>query len=398
MHFDYNYLCHGLGHLTGLETRVYKNEVLIEHYTHYSFYPDIAGLIQQEINSRQENVFYVETEELLVFGVVRSKKDQVILIIGPASQIRPGKQETVGILYRLGEPYSRLSDLQAYFSNVVPYPFENFLEILCFVNYALNEEKLSVSHLIRKNGELRTGTSGEWAEKEEEQSELHNTFQAEKLMLSYVTTGNVEAIQAFFKKPPSGRSGYMAHNELRQRKNVFICAATLISRAAIAGGMPQDTAFALSDRYIQKVELLNNGGEITALDMEMLLNYTKRVEAIKCNTGSSPLARNIMRYVLKNIGKKIKISDIAKAMNMNRSYLCERFKTETGSTIGDFISLTKIEEAKRMLLFSNLSIAHISGYLSFSSQSYFQTVFKKIEGCTPKEYRMKVQIESGSLD
>lgn len=394
MQFDYNYLCHGLGHLTGLETRVYKNEVLIEHYSSYSFYPDIAGLIRQEINTRQENVFYIETEALLVFGVVKSVKDQIVLIIGPASQIRPRKQETVDILYRLGEPYSRLSELQAYFSNVVPYPFENFLEILCFVNYSLNGEKLSVSHLIRKNGALRTVTSGEWAEKEEEeQSELHNTFQAEKLMLSYVTTGNVEAVQAFFTKPPSGRSGYMAHNELRQRKNVFVCAATLISRAAITGGMPSDTAFALSDRYIQKVELLNNGGEISVLNMEMLLDYTKRVEALRCNTGNSRLARNIMRYILKNIGKKITINDMAEALNMNRSYLCEYFKAETGSTIGEFITVTKVEEAKRMLLLSDLSIAHISSYLSFSSQSYFQTVFKKIEGCTPKEYRRKSQAE-----
>lgn len=87
---------------------------------------------------------------------------------------------------------------------------------------------------------------------------------------------------------------------------MFICSATIISRAAIAGGVPFDIAFALSDRYIQKVELLKKGGDITRLNMDMLLDYTKRVEAIKCgHSEESSLTKNVMRYVLKNIVKKL---------------------------------------------------------------------------------------------
>lgn len=391
MQFDYNYLCQGLGHLTGLETRVYKDEELIEHYSHYDFTPDIAGLIFHEIQSKAGNAYYIETDDLLLFGIIHVKKDNITLIIGPTAQIRPGKQETVTILYMLGESYKRLPMLQEYFSNMVPYPFENFLEIICFVNYALNEEKLTVSHLIQKSNYI-TSFPQENRKAESSQEVLHNTYQMEKQMLSYVTTGNVEAIQAFFTKPPSGRAGYLAHNELRQRKNTFICAATLLSRAAISGGLPPETAFALSDIYIQKAELLKTGRDITILNMDMLLDYTKRVEALKCGADNSRLAKDVMRYVLRNIHKKLSASDIANALNMNRSYLCERFKLETGNTIGDFILSAKMDEAKRMLKMSDLPIAHISDYLSFSSQSYFQTVFKKFEGCTPKEYRSKIQM------
>jgi AraC-like DNA-binding protein len=67
--------------------------------------------------------------------------------------------------------------------------------------------------------------------------------------------------------------------------------------------------------------------------------------------------------------------------------MCERFKQDTGRTINEFITLVKVDEAKRMLRVTNNTIAQISDYLAFSSQSYFQNVFKKIEGCTPREYR-----------
>ena len=52
-------------------------------------------------------------------------------------------------------------------------------------------------------------------------------------------------------------------------------------------------------------------------------------------------------------------------------------------TIGAYIMQCKLEEAKSMLTYSNKSIAEISSYLGFSSQSYFQNVFKKYFGTTP---------------
>lgn len=388
MQFDYQYLCQGLGHLTGLETRVYQNQKRIEHYSPYAFSPDIAGLITHKLQHNDANAFYIETENLLVFGVVKSAADGKTIVIGPTSQIRPGKRETVAALYMLDEPYSRLQDLQNYFANMISYPFETFLEILCFVNYALNEEKLSVAQLIEKSDQLVPVQVVEWNEDTHDPAQdTYNSFQSEQQMLSYVTAGNVQAIEAFLKRPPTGRGGALAQSELRQRKNTFICAATLISRAAIAGGMAAGTAFALSDRYIQKAEMLTNGGDLATLNMEMLMDYTQRVEAIKCGVEGSNIAKSVVRYIQKNISKKISVKDMAEALQLNRSYLCERFKLDTGTTISDFTMKTKIDEAKRMLKLSNLTIAQISDYLAFSSQSYFQTVFKKFEGCTPKEYR-----------
>ena len=50
---------------------------------------------------------------------------------------------------------------------------------------------------------------------------------------------------------------------------------------------------------------------------------------------------------------------------------------------------SKLEEAKSLLVFSDKSLSDISAYLCFSSQSYFNNVFKQKFRMTPKEYRMK---------
>ncbi len=394
MQFDYNCLCQGLGHLSGLEVRIYKAGKLAEHYSHTDIDFDFTAMIESGIERENESAYYIETSELLLFGVIKVKNDGATLVIGPTFQIRPGENETVEILRDLGESHGRLSELQTYLSNIVPYPFENFLEIICFVNYALNEEKLTVSHLVQHSWHKHLPIKGvEKHSGDLSEDIIHNTFQMEKTALSYISSGNVAAVQSFFQKPPTGRIGAIATDELRQRKNAFICAATLFSRAAISGGLPSRTAFALSDMYIQKAESMKSASDIAMLNMQMMLDYTKRVEAIKCGSDQSPLAKEIMRFVLKNIGGKILIDDVADALNMNRSYLCERFKNDTGVTIGDFITTVKIDEAKRLLLTSDMKISQISDFLAFSSQSYFQNVFKKHVGQTPKEFQNQFRTE-----
>ncbi|MBO6094387.1 MAG: helix-turn-helix transcriptional regulator, partial [Oscillospiraceae bacterium] len=69
------------------------------------------------------------------------------------------------------------------------------------------------------------------------------------------------------------------------------------------------------------------------------------------------------------------------------SYLMRRFKAEVGMSVGDYITKCKLEEACDLLVYGSRSLAEISAYLGYSSQSYFQNVFKKQYGMTPMQYR-----------
>lgn len=62
-------------------------------------------------------------------------------------------------------------------------------------------------------------------------------------------------------------------------------------------------------------------------------------------------------------------------MYFNRSYLSTKFKKETGMIISDYIMKEKIEEAKRLLRYTDKSATAIAAYLGFSSQSHFLTRF-----------------------
>jgi AraC-like DNA-binding protein len=192
-----------------------------------------------------------------------------------------------------------------------------------------------------------------------------------------------------FRGLAAGRAGIMAVDTLRQQKNLLICTATLVTRAAIRGGLNREQAFALSDMYIQKAELMGDVLSLTRLNAQMVLDFTKRVEAEKAGIHHAKLVRRARDYILAHMGQTITTEMLAKELGMNRTYLCKRFTEETGLTLGQYVTQVKMEEAMRLMDITKKTISEIAEHLGYSSQSYFQNVFKKHTGVTPGVYRAK---------
>ncbi len=68
-----------------------------------------------------------------------------------------------------------------------------------------------------------------------------------------------------------------------------------------------------------------------------------------------------------------------------KKFFSNAFSLQTGQS--EFIMRCKLEEAKALLAYTDKSLSEISSYLCFSSQAYFQNVFKKKYGITPNAYR-----------
>ena len=386
MNTDYGYLAYSLSSLAGLPVRLYRNGVFCNLYHHTKFKPDLAILEEPNIFRNEGSVSYYMDENFLYYGLFRVKKDDVALLVGPVAQMPVNTASAGKILRAMGEPASRAKELADYFSTMPAYPLRTFLQILCTIHYFINGEKTDISQLLLGQALPPLQLP---SEKPLQDPAIHNTMELEEWMLSCVEHGRTEDIQAMFRSPTTGRAGAMATDVLRQQKNLIICTATLVTRAAIRGGLDRATAFALSDMYIQKAELMADVLDLTRLNAQMVLDFTKRVEAEKCGSGHSELVRKVRDHVLSHIETCVTTDTLAKLCGMNRTYLCKLFAEETGMTVSQYVTGIKMEEAKRLMDITPKTIAEIAAYLGYSSQSHFQRVFKKYAGITPGEYRKK---------
>ena len=383
---DYEYLAHSIASLAALPVRLYREGIFQGLYHHTKFKPDLAILEEPNIFRNLDSVSYYMDENFLYYGLFRVKNHSVALLIGPVSLLPVNKSSAAKILRSMGEPASRAKELVDYFSSIPSYPLRTFLQILCTVNYFINEEKTDVGQLLLTEDLPMLDSA---ALPQPSEAEIHNTMELEEMMLSSVEHGRTEDILKMFSAPTAGRAGEMASDALRQQKNLIICTATLVTRAAIRGGMNQEQAFALSDMYIQKAEMMADVLGLTRLNAQMVLDFTKRVEAEKIGIHQSKLVRKARDYILAHIGESVTTEALSRELGLNRTYLCKLFTEETGLTINQYVTQIKMEEAKRLMDITQKSIAEIAEYLGYSSQSYFQKVFKSQYGITPGEYRNK---------
>lgn len=226
-----------------------------------------------------------------------------------------------------------------------------------------------------------------------ELEEIHGTYLFEQRMIDIVRSGNVSNIRSFLLDTVGKinlNEGTLADSPVRQAKNLFIGTVTLVEKlGAIPAGLPVEQAYYLTDTYIQECEKLESIEEVFALMFNMILDFTSRVSQHKLPEHITPEVHKCIQFIEANLNRPLSMADVVEFSHKSKSYITAIFKAETGATIGEYITISKIREAQSLLKYSNKSLSEISSYLGFSSQSYFQNIFKKYSGVTPYNYRRK---------
>ena len=227
-------------------------------------------------------------------------------------------------------------------------------------------------------------------ERESLPEEKHPSFDGEMSFYNLVAEGKLVNLKERWKgqpKPNDKVRGVLSENPVRNAMYHFVSMTTLITRVCINHGMDQEFAYKLSDSFIMKADKMGSADEILEVqhDMVMAFNDIMR-DRIKMNVKSKQVIKCI-DYINSNLHNNITVTELGDYVNLNETYLSKIFKKETGVTVSEYVRNKKIEEACWLLQFTDKSSIDIATELAFSSHSYFISVFKKVKGVTPKEYR-----------
>ncbi len=107
------------------------------------------------------------------------------------------------------------------------------------------------------------------------------------------------------------------------------------------------------------------------------------------STQSDDVISKIKAYIKANYSNNLNVSDIARKFYLNSNYLSTIFKEKTGINLISYIEGIRMEEAKRLLVGSNLTISEVALKTGYLDPSYFSKVFKKYAGLTPRQFREK---------
>lgn len=81
------------------------------------------------------------------------------------------------------------------------------------------------------------------------------------------------------------------------------------------------------------------------------------------------------------------MTECADAMGVHPTYIWKILKMEKGKAFSDYLEEYKLEEAKRLLLRTNMTVAEIATELNYTNAQNFIRFFSKSTGVTPGKFR-----------
>ena len=220
-----------------------------------------------------------------------------------------------------------------------------------------------------------------------EEDLFHVPTEFEEAVCSAIESGNPELLVRRLSSPVRGRIGRMSTSELRQEKYSIICLATLVSRAAIRGGLDPETAFNLSDLYCQRADVLNDIDALHHLSYGMMEDYCRRVLQVRSKSGTSAVIQKCLDYISVHLHEPLGLETLSSVCGLCTRSLSQRFKKEVGMGVPEYIHREKLQEAKYLLKHTDYTLAQIAAYLNYPSQSYFTQIFRRYTEQTPQQYR-----------
>ena len=96
----------------------------------------------------------------------------------------------------------------------------------------------------------------------------------------------------------------------------------------------------------------------------------------------------VQAFIEQNFARRLRVEDLAAVVHMSPFHFTRLFKQATGISPHAYLTLERIERAKRMLAESRLALVDVAARVGFQTQGHLTEVFRRHAGTTPRRFRV----------
>jgi len=157
-------------------------------------------------------------------------------------------------------------------------------------------------------------------------------------------------------------------------------------REILNAALPYTTdAKGLTDRLANLPSLSRETVSAFSRIMTLCAEYAVSLTAVAGPTAD--LTESVIRYINRNIGKKLTVAHLCTAFHCSKSTLMNLFRKDCGMTLGEYLVDRRMAIAKELLQYTEEPIGVVALKCGFPDQGYFSKVFSAHVGCSPTAYR-----------
>lgn len=152
--------------------------------------------------------------------------------------------------------------------------------------------------------------------------------------------------------------------------------------------------------FVSLNEHYNNGGaEDEILMQSLILKLAYMLNSIAAGlvrknhrpkSNNCEVIEKTVAYIKSNLSSDLSLQCLASEAKFSPIYFHKLFKKSTGKTLHEYVEDQRIKKAVDLLVSTDMTLSQIAYECGFSSQSYFNYIFKRKKGITPREYTKSV--------
>ena len=165
-----------------------------------------------------------------------------------------------------------------------------------------------------------------------------------------------------------------------------ICRHILETKGAL---IQEDSNILIGRLLYNMVDYYQNGGIESMFQSSMriyhLFEYLLKPPVLQTEY-ETPVEQSI-HYIRRNYSEPLNLNKLAEIANLSPYYYAHCFKEETGFSPMEYVTNTRLEQAKVKLIRTQKTVEEIADEIGYSSSSSFINMFVKKVGYSPKQYR-----------
>ena len=149
----------------------------------------------------------------------------------------------------------------------------------------------------------------------------------------------------------------------------------------------------LADEFVRKLNALqlSEADDLHSQLFELLTGLNDELVAGNFLTAEKTAVDDSIsracRYIDNHLGDNFTYRDVAEFVHLSPRHFIRRFRNEMNETFTDYLIRIRIEAAMRLIDEGQTDAAEVSAQVGYQDDKYFQQLFKKHVGCTPREYQ-----------
>ena len=353
----------------------------------YPLTPNPAYLMVSQHLLSPYPVFHTITSDNVISGCVTYAQGRRHLIVGPVLSHKIDANSIIRLVRSLHIPMTQLDEAIRFARYLPEMSVSAFCETLSFV----------ASILLPGNGTIRSSQlelsenlpviNATTYSKPQQFTVINSqSIIANDLIGRAIKEGKPDELLHIIKSIPNTDTPTVTKSSERMFKDTVIAAVSAIAQLSISGGLDTQTAYSLSDYYIEQTEQTNSYEALSQLIVNIMIDYSRRVAMAKMPVAKSETVNAIYADIKAHFREPLSTKDIAARLGLSVGHLCHIFKQETGTTIVATIKTKKIEEVQILLTDTRMSVGDIAAYIAMPPAA-FHAAFKQVTGVTPLEYR-----------